>query len=80
MHGLGVEKKEIEVADDINYDAANIDINNDLGKFVLSGRLAAENRIKVAELRFSSFIAETELKFTKGKKVLKIFKTVKIKS
>ena len=30
MHGLGVENNGNEVADDIDYDAANIDITDDL--------------------------------------------------
>ena len=57
MHGLGVEKKENEVADDIDYDANNIDISDNLGSFVLPEVLTPEKRTEVAELRFSAFIA-----------------------
>ena len=59
MHGLGIENKVNEVADDIDYGAANIDINDDLGNFILPEGLPSGNRTKVAELRFAALIAQT---------------------
>ena len=75
MHDLEVENKENEVADNIDYDAANININNYLGNFILPERLTPENRTKVAELQFASSIAQTRIKFRQCEKDLKFFKT-----
>ena len=64
MHGLRVKNKENEVVDDIDYDVANIDINNDLVNFVLTEELTPENCTKVAKLRFTPFIVQTKINFT----------------
>ena len=44
-----------------------VDINNDLGNFVLPEGLTQENRTKVSELRFAVLIAQTGQK-TKDRK------------
>ena len=54
--------------EDIDYDAANIDRNDDLVYFVRPEELTPENRTKVAELRFPPLITQTEINFTQGEK------------
>ena len=61
---------ENEVADVIDYDVSNIDLNDDFGNFVLPEGLTPENRTKMEGLRFAVFIAQTGIKFTRRKNVL----------